>query len=94
MLALVPGRRGDSRVDLTLLTYEWVEDAAGKTLWVEVGYAFSDSRSGAALVPDGRIRRDIPVDLESGTDDAEQKAFTALAREIAAEVYARTVQGW
>jgi hypothetical protein len=93
-LALLPGRRGDGRIDLVLLNYEVAEDVAEPSVGVDVSYEFIDARSGDALVPAGRVRRESPLDLEGGATNPEEKAFEALAREIGAEVYARTVQGW
>lgn len=93
-LAVVPGRRGDSRLDLDLIAYELVDEVGEEQLELTARFVFRDTIRGTDLAPEQDLVLRRGLSAESLDLEGQEEAFRALAEDLAKEVLERTVQGW
>ncbi|MAE72134.1 MAG: hypothetical protein CME06_16905 [Gemmatimonadetes bacterium] len=93
-LTVLPGRRGDSRLDVTLSSYEIVEGAEGTDLSLRVGFLFRDAVRGVDLASSSDVEGTVAIKGSGDDEGAVALALESLADELATEIVSSTVRGW
>ncbi len=93
-LAVLPGRRGDSRLDVSLTRYEIVEGADETDLALRVAFLFRDAVRGVDLASSTDLEGTMAIKGPADDEQAVAFALELLAKELTTEILSLTVRGW